>query len=162
MDRLVTCKKLFGGTIDVPASTIDFRPGSYGLIMREDRLLMVRVRATGEWFLPGGGVEPGESVKEALVREVREEAGIDVVVKEFFCFRENFFYYDPAKRAFQGLCFFYVCEPVSHEPLPALEGHDPDEGDPAWVDVAALRDDEYHGLACEVVKTYLASLRGEP
>lgn len=162
MDRLVTCKKLFGGTIDVPASALSFRPGSYALVMREGLLLMVRVRATGEWFLPGGGVEPGESVEEALVREVQEEAGIDVVVKEFFCFRENFFYYDPAKRAFHGLCFFYVCEPVSTEPLPELEGHDPDEGDPAWLDISTLRDDEYHGLACEVVKEYLAARSKTP
>lgn len=162
MDRLITCKKLFGGTIDVPAGELRFRPGSYALVMREGRLLMVRVRATGEWFLPGGGVEPGERVEEALVREVREEAGIDVVVRRLFCFRENFFYYDPEKKPFHGLCFFYVCEPVSAEPLPALEGHDPDEGDPAWVDPSALRDDEYHGLACEVVKTYLASLSGTP
>ncbi|HTM69186.1 MAG TPA: NUDIX domain-containing protein [Candidatus Binatia bacterium] len=160
MDRLVTCKKLFGGTIDVPAGELGFRPGAYALVLRERKLLMIRIRATGEWFLPGGGVEPGEPVEEALIREVQEETGIDVTVRSFFGFKENFFYYDPAARAFHGLCFFYVCEPVSQEPLPTLEGHDPEEGDPAWIEIGSLRDDEYHGLAGEVVREYLGSLGG--
>ncbi|HTK04448.1 MAG TPA: NUDIX domain-containing protein [Candidatus Eisenbacteria bacterium] len=157
MDRLVTCKKLFGGTIDVPAKDLRFRPGAYALVVRERRLLMVKVRATGEWFLPGGGVEPGERVEEALLREVQEETGLDVTVRSLFCFKESFFYYDPEKKPFHGLCLFYVCEPVSKEPLPALEGHDPDEGDPAWIEIGSLRDDEYHGLAGEVVREFLDS-----
>ena len=45
-------------------------------------LLLVR-RATepsiGRWSLPGGRVEAGESIIAALVREVREETGLDVV-----------------------------------------------------------------------------------
>ncbi len=33
-----------------------------------------------QWTLPGGGVEYGEALEEAVVREVREEAGYDVTV----------------------------------------------------------------------------------
>ena len=31
-----------------------------------------------EWDIPGGGIEPGESAQETLVREVKEETGIDI------------------------------------------------------------------------------------
>ena len=43
-----------------------------------DRVLLVR--EDGQWSVPGGGVEPGESLREAARREVREEAGVRVAV----------------------------------------------------------------------------------
>lgn len=46
------------------------------------RLLLIR-RAhdpgSGQWSLPGGRVEPGETDEEAVVRELREETGLDVI-----------------------------------------------------------------------------------
>lgn len=49
----------------------------------EGRLLLVR-RANdpgqGRWSVPGGRVEPGEDDAAALVREMREETGLDVLV----------------------------------------------------------------------------------
>lgn len=53
------------------------------VIRRQDSLLLVkRGRPPGEglWSLPGGKVEPGESPREALRREVTEECGIAVEV----------------------------------------------------------------------------------
>ena len=50
-------------------------------IFRADRLLIVRrARAPGLglYTLPGGGVELGETLQEAVIREVREETGLDI------------------------------------------------------------------------------------
>jgi 8-oxo-dGTP pyrophosphatase MutT (NUDIX family) len=44
----------------------------------DGRLLMVRNFDTGQWQTIGGVIEPDESPREAAIREVREEAGIDV------------------------------------------------------------------------------------
>jgi 8-oxo-dGTP pyrophosphatase MutT (NUDIX family) len=54
------------------------RPGVAAVIFDGGRVLMQRRDDTGRWGLPGGGVEPGESVRAAVVREVREETGLDV------------------------------------------------------------------------------------
>jgi len=51
--------------------------------MSGSRLLLLRCRAADGrafWLLPGGGREPGESEAECVRREVREEAGVDIVV----------------------------------------------------------------------------------
>ena len=46
----------------------------------EGRIALVLRRDNGLWALPGGGMEPGESIEDAAVREVKEETGLDVEV----------------------------------------------------------------------------------
>src|ERR1051326_400769 len=54
------------------------RPGGSAVIVTPEGLLLQRRSGNGLWAAPGGGGEPGESVSEAVVREVREETGLEV------------------------------------------------------------------------------------
>lgn len=50
------------------------------IVVREDSLLVVRLTYSptrGQYMLPGGVVDPGETLDAAIVREVREETGIE-------------------------------------------------------------------------------------
>jgi 8-oxo-dGTP diphosphatase len=52
-----------------------------GAIFRDGRVLIVRRAqplANGLYTLPGGGVELGETLEQAVIREVREETGLDI------------------------------------------------------------------------------------
>jgi 8-oxo-dGTP diphosphatase len=57
------------------------RPGAYAIVADADgRILVVRT-PRGQLFLPGGGLEAGESPRAAVVREVREECGLVIEVE---------------------------------------------------------------------------------
>lgn len=56
--------------------------GAFAVIFDDSRrVLLCHRRDRDLWNLPGGRVEPGESPWEAVVREVREEVGLDVRVE---------------------------------------------------------------------------------
>lgn len=51
--------------------------GSRAIVVREGRILLVRLTYAKGWYLPGGGVDRGESFQAAVIRELREECGIE-------------------------------------------------------------------------------------
>ena len=51
------------------------RTACRGIILRDNRLLLSYETRTGQWMLPGGGLEPGEDERECCIREVAEETG---------------------------------------------------------------------------------------
>ena len=98
----------------------------------DGRLLLVRRGhgpAAGEWSVPGGRVEGGEPVVAALVREVAEETGLEVVVDDLLGWVERF----DDREHFVILDFTVtVLEPDA--PLQAGD----DAAEAAWVPVADL------------------------
>lgn len=96
------------------------RPRGFGpivvvaaVIIRDGRVLLTR-RAEGQhlagmWEFPGGKLEPEESPEEALVRECREECGIEVEVNEILDVTHHRY---PDKEV---LLLFYRCELDSGE-----------------------------------------------
>ncbi len=54
-----------------------------GVLVHDEQILLCRSLAQGYAYLPGGHVEFGESIAEALVREIKEELGVAVEAGEF-------------------------------------------------------------------------------
>ena len=73
---------------------MDTGTGVKGIIRKGNRFLVL-VKPDGAFDLPGGRVEDGESIKTALHREISEETGLKVDIKEIvgiwsFCKKPNF------------------------------------------------------------------------
>jgi ADP-ribose pyrophosphatase YjhB (NUDIX family) len=49
-----------------------------GVIFKENKILLVKERLDGAWALPGGWADIGLSPKEVVVKEAKEESGLDV------------------------------------------------------------------------------------
>ena len=57
------------------------RVGAFAIIFDGAGRVLISRRVDSGWFnLPGGGVDPDESVPEGLIREVREETGLEVEI----------------------------------------------------------------------------------
>src|SRR5437773_2250204 len=87
-----------------------------GLIFRDGKLLITQRRAGahlgGLWEFPGGKREPNETFEECLVRELREELGIEVVVGELI---ESVTHAYPEKTVHLS---FFRCTLKEHDPRP--------------------------------------------
>ena len=61
-----------------------YNVGVGGAVVHEEKLLMVRRasrRGRGNWQVPGGFIEPDETMEQAVIREVLEESGVKAEVK---------------------------------------------------------------------------------
>lgn len=54
-----------------------------------NEILLVKHMDKQIWTVPGGQVETGENLTEALIREIKEESGIDVTVDKLVCVSSN-------------------------------------------------------------------------
>ncbi len=56
-------------------------PSTTAIVLNDaGELLLVHKVDNDQWALPGGGMDPGESISQCIVREVKEETGMDVEV----------------------------------------------------------------------------------
>ena len=59
-----------------------FRVSVYAIIFERGKVLLAHRRDIDWWNLPGGGMESGETVEEAMKREVHEETGLEVAIEK--------------------------------------------------------------------------------
>src|SRR5579859_6027483 len=77
-----------------------------GILVKDGQILVVRHEKQGRvyWLLPGGGVEFSETAEEALVREFKEEVGLDIEVGKLVFVHDSI----PPDRHRQVLNLYFV------------------------------------------------------
>ena len=143
----VECITLDGHTKVFQNDRLILRPAAYALIIHDGKLLLLKMRHTGKYHLPGGGINIGERMEETLKREAQEETGIEIDVVRFAYFEEVFFYYDPSDRAYHGLHFYFICRPKTLRLLTDDQVDDGSAEQPRWVEILGLHpeDFQFHG-----------------
>jgi len=144
---LIKCRTLFNDTKLVPAESLIQRPSVYGIVLHDGKLLVGHARSTQKYVLPGGGIEKGEAVEDALKREIWEETGVQVEVGAFLHFETDLFYYDPLDMALQGFLFFYECQSITTRLDPPEYPPEEDLDFPLWAALDDLTVDSFqaHG-----------------
>ena len=126
--------------------------GVGGAVVHEGRLLMVRRasrRGRGNWQVPGGFIEPDETIEAAVVREVAEEAGVQAEVVGVLGLRSR---YNPDNV--NSMYVILLLRPISGEPTP--DGQEVDQARYLTLDeIQAL--EQVPPINLEVAKRALAA-----
>lgn len=124
--------------------------GVGGIVFSGDRVLLVRrgrEPAKGEWSIPGGAVELGETLEYAVIRELREETGLTVRPVELIKTLERIFRDDEGKVQYHYVLLDYLCEMEDGTPSPAS---DADEA--LFAPLDAISSYHLHPVTLEVIR----------
>lgn len=75
-----------------------------GVLVRNNKILVQRDKNGNEYALPGGHIKIGETLENGLIREYREETGVDINIKRLLWSEECFWEYK-GKQA-HNIAFF--------------------------------------------------------
>lgn len=89
-------------------------------IFENNKILLVKEKSTDTWALPGGWVDVNESVKSNTVKEVKEEAGLDVEAVKIIAVQDRNKHNTPQYA--YGICkIFVLCKIISGSFMPNTE-----------------------------------------
>jgi len=124
--------------------------GVGGVVVSEGRALLIK-RAhpplEGEWSIPGGTLELGETIVEGVCRELAEETGIEAHVLELIEVFERIFHDPAGKLRYHFVILDYLCEAVSGEPRAGS-----DVSDVAWAAESELEQYQLTPTATRVIR----------
>ena len=101
--------------------------GVGAVIVQDDRVLLIRrgqAPLLGEWSLPGGVLECGETLREATIREAREETGLVVETAEMLGVYERVIRGDDGRVRYHYVLIDFLCRLVSGELLAGSDATD--------------------------------------
>jgi ADP-ribose pyrophosphatase YjhB (NUDIX family) len=133
----------------------------YAVVRRGGDVLLTRISARGAhpgaWTLPGGGLDHGEAPRDAVVREVREECGIEVVVGDLLDVHDTHFQGTAPSGRFEDFHGVHLVfrGTVAAEAEPHVVETDGTTDAVAWVPVADVESGAIRVL--DVVRAALAA-----
>lgn len=121
----VVSSDIHGKEYKVALDELKWRPSCYGIVVHDNKILLTK--QYGKYEMPGGGVDLGEEPNDAVVREIKEETGIEVTNPRLVKHLTSFFTLekDGEMHHIQSILLFFVCDYIGGEL--SLEGLMEDE-----------------------------------
>ena len=133
--------------------------GVGAIIIRGEEVLLARrgrEPSYGEWSIPGGGVKLGETLKNAVVREVREEVNLAIRVGEVVEVLERIFLDPEGRVQYHYVLVDFLCEYLSGEEKPSS-----DALEARWVPISEIPHQHLAGKTKRVIqKAFEMTQRG--
>lgn len=106
-------------SVPCDSGIINLRVGA--IIVKENKILMVKNNKHDYYYSVGGRIKFGETAEEAIIREVYEETGTYLTINRLTCIHENYFYGDASsnlgKLIYEISFFFLLNTPDDFEPV---------------------------------------------
>jgi len=90
-----------------------------GILLRDNKILLQKPTNDTAYAIPGGHVELGETNAETLIREFKEEIGVDITVGDLKWVWENFFPW--GDKPCHQICLYYDVKLINEKQIP-LDG----------------------------------------
>ncbi len=125
---------------NVPAmpTGVVHRRAARGIVLRDQKILLLYTERYDDFSLPGGGVDEGEDLRQGLCRELEEETGARnvQVLADFGRVDEKRAHRDPANNTLHMQSFVYHCEIDDERGAVKMEHYEKANGmRPLWVDI---------------------------
>lgn len=88
-----------------------------GIIIHDDKLLIMKDEHSPYYYIPGGRVAMNELSEEAIIREIREELNAEVKVNRMLWVNENFFTEKIFNENCHEICFYYLLDLIDDKLL---------------------------------------------
>lgn len=129
-----------------------WRPAVYGILIKNNRLLLIQPVWDKKFSLPGGSMEFGEDPIRSLKREFLEETGYKVEVDKKLLFIDSHLYGDPDKgNYFQRISIYYRVKLISK----TSKNRDKESTENIWKDLKTFKDNELTYFQRDFIKTIL-------
>lgn len=132
--------------------------GVGGIVIRDERALLIRRGSApleGEWSIPGGMLEIGETISEGVRRELLEETAIEVKVLDLIEVFERLTRDEAGKLKYHFVILDYLCEAVRGESQAGS-----DVTDVAWACESELNEFSLTPTAMRVIQKAFEMARG--
>ena len=120
--------------IPYDGSQVEWRVSAYAVVIENSKLLVIKSDQENFFDIPGGGVNMGEKIVDAITREGLEESGYRLKATQPIATNGDWFYHTDEKKFYRSLQMYWLAQVQEKVGKPTDTRYD----DPMWIELDKL------------------------